>query len=49
MHATRLGGVGDLRVEAVGAELIIMEDSGHTGSTTMTDQMHAAAEGARRS
>ena len=26
-----------------GAELIIMEDSGHTGSTTMTDQMHAAA------
>ena len=27
-----------------GAELIIIEDSGHTGSTTMTDQMHAAAE-----
>ena len=26
-----------------GAELIIIEDSGHTGSTTMTDQMHAAA------
>jgi proline iminopeptidase len=25
-----------------GAELIIIEDSGHTGSTTMTDQMHAA-------
>jgi hypothetical protein len=21
-----------------------MEDSGHTGSTTMTDQMHAAAD-----
>jgi proline iminopeptidase len=27
-----------------GAELIIVEDSGHTGSTTMTDQMHAAAD-----
>ena len=27
-----------------GAELIIIEDSGHTGSTTMTDQMHAAAD-----
>jgi proline iminopeptidase len=26
-----------------GAELLIIEDSGHTGSTTMTDQMHAAA------
>jgi len=26
-----------------GAELIIVEDSGHTGSTTMTDEMHAAA------
>jgi proline iminopeptidase len=26
-----------------GAELIIIEDSGHTGSTTMTEQMHAAA------
>ena len=25
-----------------GAELIIIEDSGHTGSTTMTSQMHAA-------
>jgi proline iminopeptidase len=27
-----------------GAELIIIEDSGHTGSTTMTEQMHAAAD-----
>jgi proline iminopeptidase len=27
-----------------GAELIIIEDSGHTGSTTMTDEMHAAAD-----
>ena len=27
-----------------GAELIIIEDSGHTGSTTMTGQMHAAAD-----
>jgi proline iminopeptidase len=27
-----------------GAELIIIEDSGHTGSTTMTDQIHAAAD-----
>ena len=27
-----------------GAELIIIEDSGHTGSITMTDQMHAAAD-----
>jgi proline iminopeptidase len=27
-----------------GAELIIIEDSGHTGSTTMTAQMHAAAD-----
>jgi len=27
-----------------GAELIIIEDSGHTGSTAMTDQMHAAAD-----
>jgi proline iminopeptidase len=27
-----------------GAELIIIEDSGHTGSTTMTDQMHAATD-----
>jgi proline iminopeptidase len=26
-----------------GAELIIIEGSGHTGSTTMTEQMHAAA------
>jgi len=26
------------------AELIIIEDSGHTGSTTMTEQMHAAAD-----
>ena len=26
-----------------GAELIIIEDSGHTGSTTMTDEAHAAA------
>jgi proline iminopeptidase len=26
-----------------GAELIIIENSGHTGSTTMTDEMHAAA------
>jgi proline iminopeptidase len=26
-----------------GAELIIVDDSGHTGSTTMTEQMHAAA------
>jgi proline iminopeptidase len=26
-----------------GAELIIIDDSGHTGSATMTDQMHAAA------
>ncbi len=27
-----------------GAELVMIEDSGHTGSTTMTEQMHAAAE-----
>ena len=27
-----------------GAELIIIEDSGHTGSATMTDEMHAAAD-----
>jgi proline iminopeptidase len=27
-----------------GAELIIIEDSGHTGGTTMTEQMHAAAD-----
>ena len=27
-----------------GAELIVIEDSGHTGSTTMIDQMHAAAD-----
>ena len=27
-----------------GAELIIIEGSGHTGSTAMTDQMHAAAD-----
>ena len=27
-----------------GAELIIVDDSGHTGSTAMTDQMHAAAD-----
>jgi proline iminopeptidase len=27
-----------------GAELIIIEDSGHTGSTTVTSQMHAAAD-----
>jgi proline iminopeptidase len=27
-----------------GAELIIVEDSGHTGSTTMADEMHAAAD-----
>jgi proline iminopeptidase len=27
-----------------GAELIIIEDSGHTGSTSMTEQMHAAAD-----
>ena len=27
-----------------GAELIIIEDSGHTGSTTMTDETHAAAD-----
>jgi pimeloyl-ACP methyl ester carboxylesterase len=27
-----------------GAELIIIEDSGHTGSTTMTSQIHAAAD-----
>jgi len=27
-----------------GAELIIIEDSGHTGSTAMTDAMHAAAD-----
>jgi len=27
-----------------GSELIISEDSGHTGSTTMTDEMHAAAD-----
>ena len=27
-----------------GAELIIVDDSGHTGSTTMSDQMHAAAD-----
>jgi hypothetical protein len=26
------------------ADLIIIEDSGHTGSATMTDQMHAAAD-----
>jgi len=26
------------------AELIIIEDSGHTGSTTMTDEAHAAAD-----
>jgi hypothetical protein len=27
-----------------GAELIIVEDSGHTGSTTMTHEMHTAAD-----
>jgi proline iminopeptidase len=27
-----------------GAELVIIEDSGHTGSSTMTDQVHAAAD-----
>ena len=27
-----------------GAELVIIEDSGHTGSATMADQMHAAAD-----
>jgi proline iminopeptidase len=27
-----------------GAQLIIIEDSGHTGSTTMTDQTHTAAD-----
>ena len=27
-----------------GAELIIIEDSGHTGGATMTEQMHAAAD-----
>lgn len=27
-----------------GAELIMIEDSGHTGSASMTDQMHAAAD-----
>jgi len=27
-----------------GSDLIIIEDSGHTGSTTMTDEMHAAAD-----
>jgi proline iminopeptidase len=27
-----------------GAELIVIEDSGHTGSTTMADQWHAAAD-----
>jgi proline iminopeptidase len=27
-----------------GAELIIVEDSGHTGSTIMTGEMHAAAD-----
>ena len=27
-----------------GAELIIIEDSGHTGSTSMTEQTHAAAD-----
>ena len=27
-----------------GAELIIIEESGHTGSTAMTDQTHAAAD-----
>ena len=27
-----------------GAELIIIEDSGHTGSTTMSDQRHAARD-----
>jgi proline iminopeptidase len=41
-------GVGRFFPEAArawpGAELIIIEDSGHTGSTTMTDQMHAAAD-----
>ena len=27
-----------------GAELIVIDDSGHTGSTTMSDQMQAAAD-----
>jgi hypothetical protein len=27
-----------------GAELIIVEASGHTGSTTITEQVHAAAD-----
>jgi hypothetical protein len=27
-----------------GAELIIIEDSGHTGSPAMTDHMHAAVD-----
>ena len=27
-----------------GAELIIIKGSGHTGSATMTDEMHAAAD-----
>ncbi len=27
-----------------GAELVIVEDSGHTGSMAMTEQMHAAAD-----
>jgi hypothetical protein len=27
-----------------GADLIIIEDPGHTGSTTMTSQIHAAAD-----
>jgi hypothetical protein len=35
--------VGDRRAWP-GAELIIIEDSGHTGSTTMTEEVHAAAD-----
>ena len=27
-----------------GAKLIVVEDSGHTGSATMTEQMHVAAD-----
>jgi proline iminopeptidase len=39
-----LGGGACTRGSSPRAELIIIEDSGHTGSTTMTDEMHAAAD-----
>jgi hypothetical protein len=32
------------RLALAGAGLIIIEDSGHTGSTAMTDEMHRAAD-----